>query len=399
MMDFREVLSYSDLYDLGFSGLPWTYNNNQRGTRNVRVRLDRGVANSDWMLMWPITNVIHHTSPQSDHKALLVKVRSGSETLHQHRIFRYQIMWEREETLSSVVEKEWQRKNPGSDLGALAERLQVVTKDLKAWSRSNFWQITKQLEELCDEVVSLERNDPIRNWDTILTTKKKLDELLYREEMMWLQPSRVNLLKDGDRNTKYFHQRARWRARKNRIKKLKKQDGNWMSDQEEMQNMATDYFANLFMEDASVNPQGVVNLFSLIITKEMNYGLIKPYSAEEISDTLFQIGPLKAPGPDGFPAHFFQRSWPVMKEDIIRATQEFFETGIMKEGVNDTCLVLIPKVPFSETLKDFRPISLCNVIYKVVSKCIVNRLSLCWMVLSRQTKVLLSRGDSSQTMH
>jgi hypothetical protein len=172
-----------------------------------------------------------------------------------------------------------------------------------------------------------------------------------------------------------------------------------MSDQEEMQNMATDYFANLFMEDASVNPQGVVNLFSLIITKEMNYGLIKPYSAEEISDTLFQIGPLKAPGPDGFPAHFFQRSWPVMKEDIIRATQEFFETGIMKEGVNDTCLVLIPKVPFSETLKDFRPISLCNVIYKVVSKCIVNRLSLCWMVLSRQTKVLLSRGDSSQTMH
>jgi hypothetical protein len=326
MMDFREVLSYSDLYDLGFSGLPWTYNNNQRGTRNVRVRLDRGVANSDWMLMWPITNVIHHTSPQSDHKALLVKVRSGSETLHQHRIFRYQIMWEREETLSSVVEKEWQRKNPGSDLGALAERLQVVTKDLKAWSRSNFWQITKQLEELCDEVVSLERDDPIRNWDTILTTKKKLDELLYREEMMWLQPSRVNLLKDGDRNTKYFHQRARWRARKNRIKKLKKQDGNWMSDQEEMQNMATDYFANLFMEDASVNPQGVVNLFSLIITKEMNYGLIKPYSAEEISDTLFQIGPLKAPGPDGFPAHFFQRSWPVMKEDIIRATQEFFET-------------------------------------------------------------------------
>jgi uncharacterized protein YjcR len=107
-------------------------------------------------------------------------------------------MWEREETLSSVVEKAWQRKNLGSDLGALAERLQVVTKDLKAWSRSNFWQITKQLEELHDEVVSLECDDPIRNWDAILTAKKKLDELLYREEMMWLQRSRVNWLKEGD---------------------------------------------------------------------------------------------------------------------------------------------------------------------------------------------------------
>jgi hypothetical protein len=198
MMDFREVLSHCDLYDLGFSGLPWTYNKNQRGTQIVRVRLDRGVENSDWMLMWPSTNVIHLTSPQSDHKAFLVEVRSGSETLHQHRVFRYVIMWEREETLSSVVEKAWQRKNPGSDLGALAERLQVVTKDLKAWSRSNFWQITKQLEELHDEVVSLECDDPIRNWDAILTAKKKLDELLYREEMMWLQRSRVNWLKEGD---------------------------------------------------------------------------------------------------------------------------------------------------------------------------------------------------------
>jgi hypothetical protein len=93
-----------------------------------------------------------------------------------------------------------------------------------------------------------------------------------------------------------------------------------------MQNMATYYFANLFMENATVNPQGVVNLFSPIITEEMNYGRIKPYSAEEISDALFQIGPLKAPGSDGFPARFFQRNWSVMREDIIRATQEFFET-------------------------------------------------------------------------
>jgi hypothetical protein len=50
MMDFREVLSHCDLHDLGFSGLPWTYNNNQTRQRNVRVRLDRGVANTDWCL-------------------------------------------------------------------------------------------------------------------------------------------------------------------------------------------------------------------------------------------------------------------------------------------------------------------------------------------------------------
>jgi hypothetical protein len=305
MMDFREVLSHCDLHDLGFSGLPWTYNNNQGGDRNVRVRLDRGVANSEWMSLWPNSNVLHLTSPQSDHKALLVEIRSSGEALYKNRIFRYEIMWERDENLSSVVEQAWQKRNPGSDLGALAMRLQSVTKKLKDWSRANFGQVTKELEALRKKVEALERDDPVRNWEAILQAKKKLDELLYREEMMWLQRSRINWLKEGDRNTKYFHQKARWRARKNRIKQLRKGDGNWTSDQQEMQHMATEYFTNLFLRDEGVNPEELVNVFDPVITDEMNFGLTKAYSAEEVSDALFQIGPLKAPGPDGFPARFF----------------------------------------------------------------------------------------------
>jgi hypothetical protein len=89
-------------------------------------------------------------------------------------------------------------------------------------------------------------------------------------------------------------------------------------------------------------------------------------------DALFQISPLKGPGPDGFPMRFFQRNWEVMKVDVISVVQHFFQTGQMPEGVNDTAIVLIPKKIDPEVLKDFRPISLCNVIYKVVSTCLVN---------------------------
>uniref|UniRef100_A0A8R7VBS1 Reverse transcriptase domain-containing protein n=1 Tax=Triticum urartu TaxID=4572 RepID=A0A8R7VBS1_TRIUA len=106
----------------------------------------------------------------------------------------------------------------------------------------------------------------------------------------------------------------------------------------------------------------------------MNVDICKPLTDQEISDALFQIGPLKAPGPDGFPARFFQRNWGVLKEDIIHAVKKFFHTGTMPEGVNDTVIVLIPKVKNPQSIKDFRPISLCNVIYKIISKCLVNRL-------------------------
>jgi hypothetical protein len=104
----------------------------------------------------------------------------------------------------------------------------------------------------------------------------------------------------------------------------------------------------------------------------MNGKLCAPFSEKEIGDALFQIGPLKAPGSDCFPARFLQRNWGILRDHVVRAVQHFFEEGIMPEEVNDTAIVLIPKKNEPEELKDFRPISLCNMIYKVVSKCLVN---------------------------
>jgi hypothetical protein len=158
------------------------------------------------------------------------------------------------------------------------------------------------------------------------------------------------------------------------LKKLKREDGSWCSDQKEMKGMATNYFEHLFTKDTGIDPHEIVGLIEPIISAQTNSNLCKDYSDEEIGTALFQIGPLKAPGPDGLLGRFFQRNWALLKEDVIPAVKEFFATGVMPPGVNDTCIVLIPKVPHPETLKDFRPINLCNVIYKVVSRCIVNRL-------------------------
>uniref|UniRef100_A0A453E7K8 Reverse transcriptase domain-containing protein n=1 Tax=Aegilops tauschii subsp. strangulata TaxID=200361 RepID=A0A453E7K8_AEGTS len=141
-----------------------------------------------------------------------------------------------------------------------------------------------------------------------------------------------------------------------------------------MECMATSYFQEVFTKDPTLTPTGVLDGIAPKVTQGMNDMLCAPFSEEEVSNALFQIGPIKAPGTDGLPARFFQRNRAVLKIEIIAAVLDLFKSGVMPEGVNDTTIVLIPKVPHPKELKDFRPVSLCNVLYKIVSKCLVNRL-------------------------
>ena len=108
--------------------------------------------------------------------------------------------------------------------------------------------------------------------------------------------------------------------------------------------MAASYFKEVYTKDPTLNPDAVLDVLVPRVSDEMNNRLLAPFSDAEISDALFQIGPLKAPGPDGFPSQFYQRNWGCLKEEIIAVVRLFFVTGHMPEGVNDTCIVLIPKI-------------------------------------------------------
>jgi hypothetical protein len=108
----------------------------------------------------------------------------------------------------------------------------------------------------------------------------------------------------------------------------------------------------------------------------MNDSLMKEFTDDEIKKALEGIGDLKALGVDGMPSIFYKRFWDTVGKDVIRGVKNFLSGSHMPEGWNKTVVVLIPKVNNPERIKDLRPISLCNVIYKMASKVLANRLKL-----------------------
>ena len=85
------------------------------------------------------------------------------------------------------------------------------------------------------------------------------------------------------------------------------------------------------------------------------------------------MGPTKAPRPDAINALFYQKIWHVVGKDVVTAVLDFLNDGILLPALNRTDIVLIPKVKNPEKMSDFRPISLCNVIYKIISNVLANR--------------------------
>ncbi|CAN1334272.1 LINE-1 retrotransposable element ORF2 protein [Linum perenne] len=106
----------------------------------------------------------------------------------------------------------------------------------------------------------------------------------------------------------------------------------------------------------------------------MNQALLAPVLPSEIKDATFSIGSTQAPGPDGFTGLFFQRYWEVVGNTVIDAVQDFFHKSKMLRTLNHTWITLIPKVSDANTMRQLRPIGLCTVPYKIISKILTSRL-------------------------
>ncbi|KAL9672041.1 hypothetical protein QQ045_028289 [Rhodiola kirilowii] len=109
-----------------------------------------------------------------------------------------------------------------------------------------------------------------------------------------------------------------------------------------------------------------------LVTEDMNNTLLEPFTEREVRRALFQMHPTKAPGLDGFPAQFYQTNWEIVGEDVVKESLRSLNEGVLNPAINETLIVLIPKVKKVERVEDLRPISLCNVSMKIITKVLSN---------------------------
>ncbi|XP_030478037.1 uncharacterized protein LOC115695084 [Cannabis sativa] len=341
MDEFRSVLDSCQLNEQQFNGDPFTWIKGRHNVDTIKERLDWCFTNNSWTSHFQPIVTSHLDYYSSDHRAIAVNV--------------------------IVI----------GSISGFMQNLSTCTEALQQWHYQKFGQMKRDISHMQKSVAAL-NNAAVRSQSHVSQLKNSeaiLDELLANEEEYWHQRSRVDWLQCGDQNTKFFHAHASSRRAKNSIKTLTNDHGISVSGKSDLTRVICNYYDSLFASEG-VNPDALLTVLDAIpatITPAMNQSLTRPFTSDEIVAALQSMSPDKSPGSDGMSAMFYQNYWNIVGDSVTEIVLGVLNEGTDMSQLNKSIITLIPKVPNPTGMSDYRPISLCNVIYKLISKTIVLR--------------------------
>ncbi|KAA3453503.1 reverse transcriptase [Gossypium australe] len=339
----------------------------QRG--NTYERLDRALANDAWISAFPHSLVYHLPHIKSDHRPILLKTRP-TLNVPRGRPFRFLAGWTEHANFKDLVSSKWRYS------GNMAVSLSEFTSHVKDWDRDTYGYIGTRKRQLLRSLGNIQKamdqSTSRRLANLEVEVRDELENVLNHEELLWRQKARCDWLQFGDKNTKFFHRRTMQRRKFNCILALHLSNGEWCSEQDILSDEAVKFLENLYGENPSPMYNIPSNIFPSLEEQDIDF-LKKAVTNDEIKKALFNMAPLKASGSDGYHAHFYQSQWDLVGGAVCEWVQGIFDGNSFEEELNNSLIVLISKKECPDDFSQFRPISLCSVLYKLVMKVIANR--------------------------
>ena len=306
------------------------------------LRLDQALATLEWINYYKDKKVHHLVESTFDHCTLLIT----DATIQKHpnrRRFQFEAMWTKREECKDIIKEVWDGSQELNSPIGIATRLKCCAGNLSRWNKMVFGQIPRQIQKKRETFSTLVLRDKDGNLGSeINIIRKKINDLLDSEEIMWHQRSKVQWLGLGDRNTKYFHTRALERRKRNTINSIMDENGNWYDSIDGIAEVAVSYLKNLYTTSYLTCILEVLDTIPTKFTADMNQLLIQEFIREEVEAALKQMHP-KAPGPDGMSAIFFQKYWGIVGNDVICMVLNVLNSNMSMVEINKTNITLVPK--------------------------------------------------------
>ncbi|XP_065629087.1 uncharacterized protein LOC111990897 [Quercus suber] len=241
----------------------------------------------------------------------------------------------------------------------LPEAISVFTSKAQRWNKEVFGNVFKRKRIVMARLLGIQKalsNCP--NAFLINLQNKLNDEynlILQLEEELWAMKARTDWIIHGEHNTAYFHM------------------STLVHNIEEVKDIFVNYFKKLYQTEQSCSPLNPKwdNDWCATLSMEEANAIAQCPSDEEIWGALKTMKPSKAPGADGLHADFFQRFWLSVRDSVRSEVKNIFSSQQAPDYLNQTLIVLIPKVSGPELVSQYRPISLSNTVYKIVTKILV----------------------------
>jgi hypothetical protein len=370
---FHNTLNSCNLIDLGYIGEKFTWANNQANKSHIQERLDRFLATNTWSTNFPIHTNNHLLRYASDHCPMLLEFWPNSNCRFSRKkrcIPRFEQLWLQNNESMHIVKSAWKHSS-----GDITSKLKATLDQLHSWGKESFGDIPRRINQLQHDLKQLKHIVPDEcSIKKIKDVERNLDDLTKEDELWWAHRAKANWLQTGDKNSKIFHIKASQRKKRNTINSIQDPRGNIWSDQEKISATFIDYFKTIF---GTANPTVLQQSLDVVkdrISQDQQLFLQQDYTADEVCESIKQMKSTTAPGPDGLSALFYQAYWDTIDNDVTNYVLNILKYNGDPGNINHTYLCLIPKIKNPTLPSDFRPIALCNVIFKIVTKTIANRL-------------------------